>query len=820
MAFPESAQSRGALARIKSLPLKLEEKLNHVLHTRPNTRPSRIAVVGNHLPRQCGIATFTTDLCNAIAAEYGPAGLLVVPVTDTDSHYNYPSRARFELTEGDLSSYQDAADFLNFSNVDLVCLQHEYGIYGGPAGSHILRLLRGLKMPLVTTLHTVLRQPDANQRAVMEEIAALSDRLIVMSHQSARDLHEVFGVPENKIDLVFHGVPALPFSDPNFYKDSSGTEGKSVLLTFGLLSPNKGVETVIEAMPQILEKHPNVVYLIAGATHPHIKRQEGDRYRLQLQALARKLGVGASVIFHNRFVTPEEMVQFVGSADIYITPYRHEAQAVSGTLAYAMGAGKAIISTPYWHATELLQEGRGVLVPFEDSKAIAAAAIELLDNEALRHAMRKRAYLFAGDMVWSKVAQSYMQSFVRAKSERAQNPKVVFPLRSGERSLDKLPAINLGHLLRISDDTGVIQHSVFSIPNFSEGYSIDDNARALISMVLLSQLGAPAAPQGHALASHCMAFLWHAFNPATQRFRNFLSYERHWLEQQGSEDSHGRALWALGTVLGRSRDHGLRGTAGRLMEMALPATLEFTSPRAWAFSLLGIQEYLDHFPGDRDAQKISDALAQRLMNAYLANRTDSWRWFENVLAYDNARLPQALLRCGVRNADAAMTAAAMEALAWLVGEQCSEDHAHFVPIGSQGFYPKGGAKARFDQQPVEASATVAACLEAFRETGDERWRKEAWMAFNWFLGDNDLQIVLYDSATGGCMDGLHPDSGNENQGAESTLAFLMALLELRLLEESEIPLMKHDPRLAGMDLGANREHALTASAETQQQEAS
>jgi hypothetical protein len=660
-------------------------------------------------------------------------------------------------------------------------------------------------------LHTVLRQPDANQRAVMEEIAKLSDRLIVMSHQSARDLHEVFGVPEHKIDLVFHGVPALPFSDPNFYKDSSGTEGKSVLLTFGLLSPNKGVETVIEAMPQILAKHPNVVYLIAGATHPHIKRQEGDRYRLQLQALARKLGVGDSVIFHNRFVTTEEMVQFVGSADIYITPYRHEAQAVSGTLAYAMGAGKAIISTPYWHAAELLQDGRGVLVPFEDPKAIAVAAIELLDNEALRHAMRKRAYLFAGDMVWSKVAQSYMQSFVRAKSDRAQTPQAVFPMRSGERSLDKLPTLKLDHVIRISDDTGIIQHSVFSIPNYSEGYSIDDNARALISMVLLSQLGVPEATQGQALASHYMAFLWHAYNPETHRFRNFLSYERRWLEPQGSEDSHGRALWALGTVLGRSKDDGLRGTAGRLMEMATPATLEFTSPRAWAFSLLGIQEYLDHFPGDRNAQKTSDVLAQRLLNAYLANRSDSWHWFEDVLAYDNARLPQALLRCGVRNSDATMTAAALEALDWLVCEQRSENHAHFVPIGSQGFYRRGGTKARFDQQPVEANATVAACLEAFRETGDERWRREAWLAFNWFLGDNDLQIVLYDSATGGCMDGLHPDRGNENQGAESTLAFLMALLEMRLLEESEIPLIKHDTRQVAMDFGASREPVFTAN---------
>jgi glycosyltransferase involved in cell wall biosynthesis len=809
MSLQGRAPSRAPSTRIEAAQVIAEEKTATSLRTRSGFSPSRIAVIGNHLPRQCGIATFTTDLCNAIASEYGAGGLLVVAVNDSESHYNYPPIVRFELAEGDLSSYQDAADYLNFSNVDLVCLQHEYGIFGGAAGSHVLRLLRGLKMPVVTTLHTVLRKPDANQRAVMEEIAALSDRLIVMSEQSAIALQEVFGVPAEKIDVVFHGVPDLPFGDPNYYKDFSGTEGKSVLLTFGLLSPNKGVETVIEALPKILAKHSNVMYIVAGATHPHIKRREGDQYRLQLQALTRKLGVERSVLFHNRFVTPEEMLQFVGSADIYITPYRYEAQAVSGTLAYAMGAGKAIISTPYWHAAELLQEGRGVLVPFESSSAIADAVIELLDKDALRHAMRKRAYLHARDMVWGKVARSYMRSFVRARTDRMQSPKVVFPSRAGERTLDKLPAINLEHLHRLSDDTGVLQHAVFSIPNYSEGYATDDNARALISTVLLSQLGASIAPQSQKLASRYMAFLWHAYNPATRRFRNFLNYERRWLEAEGSEDSHGRAVWALGTVLGRSRDHGLRGIAGRLMEMAIPATLGFTSPRAWAFSLLGIQEYLDCFSGDRNALKTSDALAARLMAAYLGNRSNNWKWFEDVLAYDNARLPQALLQCGVRKSDNMMISTALEALDWLMSTQRCELNGHFVPIGSQGFYAMGKTKARFDQQPIEAGATVSACLQAFRETGDERWRKEAWSAFNWFLGDNDLQIVLYDSSTGGCMDGLHPDRGNENQGAESTLGFLMALLEMLILEESEIPVSKHRTKHTVVGIDGLREPAFS-----------
>jgi glycosyltransferase involved in cell wall biosynthesis len=749
--------------------------------------PSRIAIIGNYLPRQCGIATFTTDLCDAVGAEFAAAQLLAVPVNDPESHYGYPPRVRFELTEGDLASYEDAADFLNFSNVDLVCLQHEYGIYGGPAGSHILRLLRRLKMPVVTTLHTVLREPNPDQRIVMEEIAALSDRLIVMSARSSDSLQQVFAVPSDKIDVIPHGVPDLPFGDPNFYKDSFGTEGKTVLLTFGLLSPNKGIENVIEALPRILSRHSEAVYIVAGATHPHIKRREGDQYRLQLQALARKLGVQRSVIFHNRFVSPEEMAQFVGSADIYITPYRHEAQAVSGTLAYALGAGKAVISTPYWHASELLDVGRGVLVPFNDSTAIADAAIDLLDHEARRHAMRKRAYLYARDMVWSTVAQSYMQSFVQARADRMRTPCVASSARSAARTLNRLPAIKLDHLQRMTDDTGMLQHAVFSVPNCREGYTTDDNARALIAAVFMEQLGIVAASEATRLASRYLAFLWHAFDPATGRFRNVLSYDRQWHRADDSEDSHGRALWSLGTVLGRSENPGLRGTAGRLLEPALPTALGFTSPRAWAFALLGMQEYLDCFPGDRATLKSRDELAQRLLGLYNSCRTPGWHWFEDVLAYSNARLPQALLLCGSRASDSAMVSAGLEALEWCVDAQRCEAKGHFVPIGSEGFYRKGGEKARFDQQPVEAGATVSACLLAFRVTRDERWLKEAWSAFNWFLGDNDLQIVLYDTSTGGCRDGLHPDRANENQGAESTLAFLLSLLEMRLLEDAEFP---------------------------------
>ena len=377
--------------------------------------PIRIAVIGNHLPRQCGIATFTTDLCNAITAEYGAAQLSVVAINDARSSYLYPERVRFEISEGDLGSYRAAAEFLNAENVDLVCLQHEYGIFGGKSGNYIIELLKHLKMPVITTLHTALREPNLDQRVVMHKIAARSERLIVMSQYSARILQEVFRVPAGKIELIPHGIPNLPFEEPDLYKNRFSCQGKRVLLTFGLLSPNKGFESVIQAMPRILASHSNAVYMIAGATHPHVRAREGDRYRLELQALAKKMGVEEQVLFVNRFVAPEEMAALVGSADIYITPYCHEAQAVSGTLAYALGAGKAIISTPYWHAAEVLDHGRGLLVPFESPAAIAKATIALLDDDKAREAMRERAYLYSRPMIWKRVAQSYMAAILRTR---------------------------------------------------------------------------------------------------------------------------------------------------------------------------------------------------------------------------------------------------------------------------------------------------------------------------------------------------------------------------------------------------------------------
>jgi len=742
--------------------------------------PTRIAFVGNYLPRQCGIATFTTDICTAIAAEYGSERIFAIPVNDPESSYDYPERVRLEIEQEDLSSYERAAEFLNFNGNDLVCLQHEYGIYGGVAGSHILTLLRKLKMPVVTTLHTVLREPDHDQRFVLEEIARLSDRLVVMSEPAARFLHDVYQIPGGKVDLIPHGVPDLPFMDPNFFKDEFGTEGKLVLLTFGLLSPNKGIENVIKALPAILAKHSNVVYIVTGVTHPQVRRSEGESYRKELIALAKRLGVSSQVTFNNRFVSQEELVQHVAAADIYITPYRQEAQVVSGTLAIAFGAGKPIISTPYWHARELLADGRGVLVPFDQPDAIAEAVLDLLEDDAKRHAMRKKAYLYSRATTWPRTARAYMTSFQRARIERTQHPRAERREDTAVKAFDSMPELNTAHMRRMTDNTGMLQHAVFSVPDDREGYTTDDNARALIASTLLDERASQSGKREYSgLSNRYLAFLWFAFNRDIGKFRNFLGYDRQWLENVGSEDSHGRALWSLGFVLGHSRDAGLRGATGRLFEAAVPAVLTFTSPRAWAYGILGMQAYLDWFPGDRTVQNVRNTLADRLLKLYEQNHSEGWQWFETSLSYSNARMSQALILAGWRSGDKIMAEAGIESLQWLVAEQHRGDVNVFVPIGSRGFFTKGGKKARFDQQPVEACATISACLDAYRFTHESEWIEEAQRVFRWFLGKNDLQVSLYDPTTGGCRDGLHLDRVNENQGAESTLSFLTALLEMQ-----------------------------------------
>ena len=750
------------------------------METEPKIR--RVAFLGDYLPRKCGIATFTSDLLTSVAAGHPQSQCFAVPVNDIEGGYEYPEVVRFEIEEQDLTSYQRAADFINISNVDIVCVQHEFGIYGGPAGRHVLALVRELKMPVVTTFHTLLREPSDTQRRVMQELIARSTRLVVMTERGRQMLQDIHRAPSTKIDLIPHGIPDIPFVDPNYSKDQFGVEGRTVLLTFGLLSPNKGVEHVLNALPQILAEFPDVVYVVLGATHPHEVAERGEAYRLSLEILAKKNKVEKSVIFYNRFVELEELKEFIGAADLYITPYLNEAQITSGTLAYTFGAGKAVVSTPYWHAAELLADERGVLVPFGDSPAIAREVAGLLHDATRRHAMRKNAYKLGREMVWSNVAQLYMRSFEKARLQGALLSRKLFAMKTLDQQPRDLPEVKLDHLSRMTDSTGIFQHAILTVPNFSQGYCTDDNARAFILATLLDELKEEPA-RVRTLSTTYGAFLNHAFDDKTKRFHNQMSFDRRWLDEQGSEDCHARAIWALGVGVGRSPRRSFQIMAGQLFARALPVVPKFTSPRAWAFCLIGIHEYLRRLSGDRSVRQVREALIARMMDIFDRASHPDWPWFEEELSYDNAKLAHALILSGRVNGHQKAFDRGLEALRWLVGVQTSEN-GHFRPIGSNGFYRRGGTRSTFDQQPIEAHAMVSACLEAYCATSDSWWYEQAQRAFDWFLGWNDLGLELHSVNTGGCRDALHVDRVNGNQGAESTLAFLLSLAEMKLMQDT------------------------------------
>jgi glycosyltransferase involved in cell wall biosynthesis len=698
-----------------------------------------------------------------------------VAVNDRQGGYDYPERVRFELEEKNIHSYRRAADYLNFNNADVLCVQHEFGIYGGTAGSHLLALLKEVRMPVVTTLHTILSEPNATQRQVMDEISRRSDRLVVMAQKGAEILRGVYAVPESKIDIIPHGIPDVPFTDSALSKEQFGVEGRTVLLTFGLIGPGKGIEHVIEALPEIVRAHPEVVYLVLGATHPHLVAREGERYRLSLEWLAEERGVKDHVIFYNRFVTPEDLKEFVSATDIYLTPYLNQAQITSGTLAQVFGAGKAVISTPYWHAQELLADGRGILVPFAQPAAIAAAVGEYLDRPDVMQRTREMAWNAGREMIWPAVARRYIECFQIVRAERKAPSRTAFAgWTAAVRSYD-LPVLNLDHLVRMTDSTGIFQHALFTVPDFHHGYCTDDNARAFILCCLLDDLGGtPPYASLNGLSSTYLAFLACALNRDTGHFRNFMSFDRRWLEPAGSEDSHGRALWALGIGAARPQRKGQSILCADLFEAALANVESFSSPRAWAFTLLGIHEYLREYPASSRAKAAREVLVADLIRLWKQCATDHWPWFEPGATYDNVRLCQALLLNGRAMGHEEAFRIGIESLRWLVSIQKTPSGC-FRPIGSNGFYERDGARAHFDQQPVEAQAMVAVCLDAHRLTLDEAWFREARRAFEWFLGRNDLSLPLYDPASGGCADGLHPDRVNQNQGAESTLAFHLAL---------------------------------------------
>jgi len=735
----------------------------------------RVAIVGNHLPRRCGIATFTHDLHRAIATTRPDLDTCVVAMTDPCGVYDYPKAVRYQIRDDINDDYTRAAQFLN-ARFDVVSLQHEYGIFGGEAGGKILELLSRLEIPVVTTLHTILPAPTPAQYAVMTEIIKASKTVVAMAEKGRELLQTVHGVAASKIEVIPHGILDFPFLESNRAKLKLGFSTKTVILTFGLLSSGKGIETVIDAMPEIVRSCPNALYVVLGATHPNLVRDHGEVYRESLMARVAELGMADHVIFFNQFVDQATLLDFISMCDVYVTPYLNEAQMTSGTLAYSFGLGKAVISTPYWHARELLADGRGILVPFGDAKAIGAEIAALLGDDVRRHAMRKRAYAASRSMTWAQTAKRYLSTFnaVREMSNADRSVSIARDRASPE--VLALPAMRTAHLFSMCDSTGLLQHAVHGVPDRSHGYCIDDNARALLLSCALGSLGEVRLPE--AMSTRFAAFIQHAWNPDKQRFRNFMSYDRRWLEEVGSEDSHGRTLWALGECARKDINPSRRRWAKALLSTALPVVETFSSPRAWAFTLLGLNGYAA-VPGiDVAVDRMRRVLADRLMALFAAQKRENWLWFEDVLAYDNARLPQALIETGLAINAPVYVAVGLQSLRWLMTVQTAPSRC-FRPVGSDSFGKRQQCPKAFDQQPVEATATISACLAAARAADAPIWLADAKRAFDWFLGVNDLQVPLIDLETGSCLDGLHPDRPNENRGAESVVSYLLGLAEMR-----------------------------------------
>jgi glycosyltransferase involved in cell wall biosynthesis len=738
----------------------------------------RLAFIGNSLPRRCGIATFTTDLQQAVAQACPSIATSIVAMTDHGATYDYPPEVCFQIHDDRPEDYLRAAQFLNAGGYDAVSLQHEFGIFGGENGSALLPLLGRLKMPVVTTLHTVLSKPSDGQRQVMARITDASARVVVMAQKGRQLLTDIYDVPDDMIDVVPHGIPDFPFVEPAQAKETLGFACRSVILTFGLLSPNKGIEVMIDAMPAVLKRQPDAVYVVLGATHPNLVRDQGEAYRESLMVRVRSLGVEGHVVFLDRFVDKATLLGFISMCDVYVTPYLNEAQMTSGTLAYSFGLGKAVVSTPYWHARELLADGRGVLVPFADARALGVAVADLLTNDARRLALRKNAYVESRSMTWQRTAQRYVD-ILRGVTQPGPvriDPPAVHGAPSKAPAV--LPTMRTTYLQTMCDDTGLFQHAIHSVPDRHHGYCVDDNARALLVACALNAPGEKPLPDS--LTSCFASFVQHAWNPDRARFRNFMSFDRRWLEEVGSEDSHGRTLWALGHG---ARDDSLssrKAWAAALFEQALPAVVNFTSPRAWAFTLLGLDAYCAVRPHDFMAARTRTILADRLVSLLAQVETADWVWFEEGLGYDNARLSQALIATGVSADDQKYVDAGLRSLRWLTRRQTSAEGL-FRPVGTKNFGALRKLPYVFDQQPVEAAATIAACLSAARAEATDEWPREAKRAFAWFLGRNDLATPLVDLATGSCRDGLHPDRANENRGGESVVSYLLALADMRQL---------------------------------------
>jgi glycosyltransferase involved in cell wall biosynthesis len=740
---------------------------------------ARECFVATYPPRECGIATFTYDLRQALCAwrsdpQQTPlAQPGVIAITNTMASgregYLYPPEVVFEIRQQRLSDYRLAAEYVNLSGVGVVNVQHEFGIFGGPQGRYLTEFLEELRKPVVTTLHTILGTPPPAYRDSLMRVAAASDRLVVLNSRAIPILKEVYGVPEEKITMIHHGVPDAPFVDPNYYKDNFGVEGRLVILTFGLLSRNKGIELMLEALPAIVHSHPEVVYVVLGATHPEVKRNDGEEYRLWLKRRVRELKLEEHVIFYDRYVTLAELLEFIGACDIYVTPYQSREQIVSGTLAYAVGMGKAVVSTPYLYAEELLSDGRGSLTPFGDAEQLAATINHLIENEAERHQMRKRAYEFGRQMIWPEVGRRYLELFASAVAEY-QPKRLPRAARKLANAQYELPEIRLDHLRYLTDDTGIIQHAAYGAPDRQSGYTTDDAARALVvAMFYHRQFGDEAAL---GLATRYLSFLRHAQLP-DGHFHNFMSYARQFLDERGSEDTLGRALWGLGVTVAFAPGDALRALAREMFERALGAA-EFEHPRAMAYAVCGLYSFLAHYDGATQVRRKLTEVADQLAGWYERSCDGDWRWFGEDVTYANAKMPQAMLLAHRVTGDERFRRIGLESLEFLLDLTYRDRRFDF--IGNQGWFHRGGERADFGQQTIEAGYTAEACLAAYETTGEQRYLDLARAAAEWLLGRNQLGARLYDFSTGACADGLDAHGVSMNQGAESVICGLLTLL--------------------------------------------
>jgi glycosyltransferase involved in cell wall biosynthesis len=722
-----------------------------------------VALIGNFLPRKCGLATYTTDTFTALKGRYPDLKIDVYAMDDHPGRYDYPAEVTLSIPDQDRLAYTAAARAIEGSGAQAIWLQHEYGIFGGPAGEHILALLDRVSIPVIVTLHTILEKPSADERRVMEGLLRRAAKIVVMAERGREILERVYGASSRMIVMIPHGVPDRDFINPDLLKPRFGWEGRKTVLTFGLLAPNKGIETMINALPEIVAAHPDVLYAVLGATHPNLVAHEGEAYRDRLKALVAERGVSDNVEFIDAFLEHDELIAYLQAADIYATPYINPAQITSGTLSYAVGVGKAVVSTPYVHATEILGDGHGVLVDFGDSAAFAREINALLGSDRNRTKLSERAYARGRTMIWPRLAEVAMREIVEMVGAK--------PRRLIGSSLSFAPLTpDFAAVERMSDSTGMLQHSIYSVPDRRHGYCIDDNARALMLVSRMNDLDEEARDKWMTIYA---SFIQYAWNPEARRFRNFMNFDRTWCEETGSEDSNGRTLWALGVTARNASMRKHRDWAVSMFDMTASLALDLGSPRAHAFAMLGAAAMLEAHPGHDLARTILTRFSAELLALLEAARRPEWEWFEIVLAYDNARLPEALIRAGMALKRDDLIACGIETLDWIVGRQTSPE-GRFRAVGTESFGRAYSEPLPFDQQPLEAQATIDACATAFEATNDARWIDEATRAYRWYLGQNDLDLPLATAQDGGCFDGLMPTGLNRNQGAESILALQLA----------------------------------------------